>query len=110
MSHGLATCPPVGTIVRPTAYFLAATGQRTGREGSLRWLVTECACGMCASGGFAAVNEPLDTSTGYEDIAPKDRPQWRHFALANLERVGAPPRAIDQSDQLPPINQPVGPR
>lgn len=102
--RGLATRPEPGTKVRMTGYFLASTGQQTGPEGSSRWLVVDCSCGLCAGGRFAAVNEPLDTSSGYEDQTEEWRANAkRHIAIGNLERVGARPKAEDQCDQLPGI-------
>ncbi len=102
--RGLSAVPAPGTKVRLTGYFLAATGQIKGGEGSSRWLTVDCLCGLCEGGGFVAVNEPLDTSSGYEDQTEEWRANAkRHIALRNLECVGARPKAQDQSDQLPGV-------
>lgn len=104
MKRGLAKAPPPGTKVRLTAYFLKCTGQITGSAGSDRWIVQACACELCASGDFVATNEPLDTSSGYEDQTPEWRKNAkRHIAIGNLEIVGAKPKAADQSDAMGPI-------
>lgn len=102
---GLATRPQPGKRVRLTARFLACTGQQHGSEGSKRWTVVECACGLCAGGRHVAVDEPLcshpddesDPMTRlYLDLTVAERRALRrHIALGNLEIVGAKPRAAD---------------
>lgn len=99
--RGLQTKPAPGTKVRFTSYFLVATGQQTGPNGGGRWLVVECECGLCKCGRHIAVNEPAIHDEMYDDVEPSKRPQWRHMAFANLERVVAAPRAEDQADELP---------
>lgn len=114
--RGLQVCPPVGTKVRLTGYFLKSTGQVTGSEGASRWLVVACACSLCASGRYAAVNEPNNytEADGYSRAelddakAGKNGLLWRHFALANLQVVGAPPKAADQPEEVPPVKDPLG--
>ncbi|MBX3218897.1 MAG: hypothetical protein KF795_00175 [Labilithrix sp.] len=90
-NRGLRVRPPPGTRVRFTGYFLAATGQHRGGEGGKRFTVVACSCG-CETGDVVAVDEPLDTSSGYDDIPPERRPRWRHIALGNLEIVGGSPK------------------
>ncbi len=90
--------PPFGSKVRLTGIFLRNTGQIAGGEGQSRWLTVECPCRLCEKGDFVAVNEPhlcQEDPRGFEDIAPEDRPKWRHINAANLEVVGAKPRACD---------------
>lgn len=120
-ARGLKAVPPVGTKVRLTAYFLRATGQQKGSEGMGRWTTVACKAGLkeapaadgtmgkpngwistgepcdfCKGGTHVAVNEKLDTSTGYEDLTVEQRgAMYRHFAIGNLEIVGAPPKAAD---------------
>jgi len=108
--RGLQVRPPVGSKVRLTGYFLKSTGQIKGEEGAKRWTVVDCGydC-LCGLGGHVGVNEPTDTSTGYDDIAPEVRAKMvRHIALGNLELVGAPPKAADQGDAMGPIKLPLG--
>lgn len=117
---GLKTAPAAGTKVRLTGKFLAQTGQQRGSEGMGRWTVIECKqglrpadnriaprkagdwtstdgpCDLCVGGTHCATNEKLDLSVGYEDLTPEQRAvRTRHFALGNLEIVGAPPKAED---------------
>lgn len=79
-----------GMKVRLTGAFLRSTGQIAGGEGQKRWIVIECSCRMCGRDGqFCAVNEPHICQTdprGYEDLPPEQRPKWRHFNVANLEK------------------------
>ncbi len=94
----LGRIPPAGTKVRLTGIFLKNTGQIAGGEGQSKWLIVACSCSLCKQGDFVAVNEPhlcQKDPRGYEDLAPEDRPKWRHFAAGNLEIVGAPCKAID---------------
>lgn len=78
--------PLAGTRVRFSGTFLRNTGQYLGNSGSGRWTVLECTCEMCGTGHHIAVNEPLDTSTGYEDQTEEWRENAkRHIAFANLE-------------------------
>lgn len=95
----------VGDRVRLTGYFLRATRQTLGNEGAKKWTIVACECGLCKGGAHVAVDEPhfcQDDPRGYEDIPPEKRPKWRHVALANLQIVGALPRAADQPEELPP--------
>jgi hypothetical protein len=102
--RGLLSRPAVGARVRLTGVFLRNTGQQLGGEGESRWLVVACPCRGCDdwSGPNAhplvALDEPHEAQRdprGYEDLAPWERPRWRHVAACNLEIVGAPPRAAD---------------
>ena len=122
--RGLACVPPPGSIVRLTGYFLRATGQLTGTEGVARWRTLgkgECGIPKCPTcdggfdGSYVAVDEERSGCCkgpdgewryeGYEDIAStrEDGRLMRHIAIANLELVGAPPRAADQADEVGPI-------
>jgi len=103
-NYGLLARPAVGTVVRLTGVFLRNTGQIAGGEGQARWTVVACDCRACddwtaaEAAPLVAVNEPHACQSdprGYEDIAPEDRPKWRHIAACNLETVGARPRAAD---------------
>lgn len=107
--RGLQKRPAPGTKVRLTGYFLKCTGQMTGSAGQDRWLIVACDCGCETHKGdfqIVAVNEKLDTSVGYEDQTPEWRAKaMRHINMANLEIVGAPPRAADQADECPPVKR-----
>jgi hypothetical protein len=115
--RGLQVRPPVGSRVRFTGYFLKSTGQQTGDEGGKRFtVVADCGYGAhCAchrdSGDQVAVDEQIeDQSLWYSDVV-SSRPDgllMRHIALGNLELVGAPPKAADQSDAMGPIKLPLG--
>jgi hypothetical protein len=109
--RGLKVAPPAGTKVRLTGYFLKCTGQVKGGEGGKRWTVlAPYACGFgpfncgCEDGHLVAVDEEI-SRIGYEDITSTrtDGKLMRHIALANLEIVGAPPKAADQADDVPPV-------
>lgn len=92
------TCCAPGAQVQFTGKFLQSTGQQTGREGSCTWTVLACGCGLCAGGHHVAVDEPHVSQRdprGYEDVAPHERPKWRHIATSNLRTIGTPPRARD---------------
>jgi hypothetical protein len=92
--RGLQARPPPGTVVRLTGYFLKATGQFAGGEGTKRWKVQPCNCGLCRLSAqiFVAVDEPA----AQDDAEPADpSPRWRHIAGWNLQIVGIPPRAAD---------------
>jgi hypothetical protein len=99
---GLQARPPVGTKVRLTGKFLQSTGQQVGGEGTSHWLTVDCGkdsdC-TCDPHHLVAVNEPHHCRTdprGYEDVPPEVRAKmWRHFALGNLEVLGAKPKAED---------------
>lgn len=67
--------PPIGARIRLTGAFLSSTGQTVGGEGQKTWRVRSCACELCASGRFVAVNE----RSSYEDN------RWRHIAIGNIE-------------------------
>ena len=98
---GLKIIPPVGTKVRLTGIFLKNTGQRVGTAGLSTWLTVEVPDnkpGDSAVGVLIAVNEPhmcQEDPRGYEDIPVEERPKWRRINAANLEIVGAPPKAED---------------
>lgn len=92
MMRGLLRAPAAGERVRLTGYHLAATGQHRGPSGLARWAVVACACALCASGSFAAVDEPCETGV-------------RHVALCHLERVGSVPRAVDTANEVPPVKR-----
>lgn len=66
---------PIGARVRLTGNFLRWTGQYTGAEPFARWLIVPCACGLCASGRFVAVNE----------ASADDPTRSRHIHAGNLE-------------------------
>jgi hypothetical protein len=84
-----------------TSYFLAATGQRHGSDARARWTVVACTCGLCGDGQHVAVDEPLDTSVGYEDQTEEwRRNAKRHIAIGNLSIVGQPERVADRADAL----------
>lgn len=77
----------VGDKVKLTGLFLKNTGQTCGGEGGKVWTVV----GFWSDGRQCLVNEPhvcQTDPTGYEDLAPEDRPQWRSIATGNLFRVG----------------------
>ncbi len=91
-----------GTKVRLTGMFLRNTGQIAGGEGQNVCTIVACACRLCQPkdnrAAFVAVDEPHEAQTdprGYEDLAPEDRPKWRHINAANLEVVGGQPRACN---------------
>jgi hypothetical protein len=73
----------IGDRVKLTGKFLKNTGQRTGSAGLSEWTIV----GFWSEGRMALVNEPAD-QTGYEDLAPEERPKWRSIAVANLYKVG----------------------
>lgn len=81
----------VGDVVKLTGKFLRNTGQMRGGEGSKRWTVVACACGLCVKGDFVAVDEPspFAAQPGNEDMPP-----MRHIAKANLT---VPARRCDTS-------------
>ena len=103
---GLKSKPAPGTIVRFTGVYLKNTGQQLGSEGSKRFKVLECeTCkldfdgrGNCSS-STVAVDEPHQAAldkTGYEDIPDDWRLKMkRHVNIANLEILGAKPKAED---------------
>jgi len=104
-SRGLKEVPPPGTRVQLTGYFLKATGQQRGGEGSKKWKVVTCECGLCARGEFVAVDEPTseeELRTTYADIPKADRAKhgilWRHINKGNLQIVGKLPHSRDLSD------------
>ena len=85
-----------GDTVRFTGDFLRNTGQIVGSAGLDRWVVRECHCALCGNDGrFICTNEPhhcQEDPTGYEDLAPEDRPKWKHLAAGNVEKC-APVRS-----------------
>jgi hypothetical protein len=99
-----------------TGYFLKCTGQTTGSEGMSRWLTVACACDLCKTNRFVAVNEPNNytEADGYSRAelddakAGKNGLLWRHIALGNLQIVGAAPKAADQPEECPPVKDPLG--
>lgn len=77
----------IGDRVKLTGKFLKNTGQRTGSAGLDTWTIV----GFWGDGDYAFVSEPhacQSDPTGYEDLAPEDRPKWRSIAVANLYKVG----------------------
>lgn len=90
MARGLKEPPPPGTKVRLTGSFLKSTGQQRGGEGASRWTV------LGNSGAFVIVNEEADTRWFTpEELAADPSPKWRRINRANLEIVGAKPKAGD---------------
>lgn len=69
---------PVGTKVRFTGVFLKSTGQIAGEEGQKWFTVMECACSLCTTGDYLAVDEP----NVFDEI------KYRHIAVTNLYRMG----------------------
>jgi hypothetical protein len=88
---GLTSLPPTGARVRLTGTFLKNTGQQRGGEGSKVWTV------LGHSGdSFVIVDEEADTSYFTpEEIAADPSLKWRRINKANLQVVGAAPRAGD---------------
>jgi hypothetical protein len=88
---GLSSLPPTGARVRLTGTFLKNTGQQRGGEGSKVWTV------LGHSGdSFVIVDEEADTSYFTpEEIAADPSLKWRRINKANLQVVGAAPRAGD---------------
>lgn len=89
---GLKEIPPVGTKVRLTGKFLRDTGQQRGGEGASVWTV------VGGSGSFVQVNEPYDDEYRKQmwgDLPESERPKWRSINKANLQIVGAKPKAAD---------------
>lgn len=87
---GLQTSPPVGARVRLTGKFLKNTGQHRGTEGTKVWTV------LGHSGPFVIVNEEADISYFTPaELAADPSLKWRRINRANLQIVGAPPRAED---------------
>jgi hypothetical protein len=92
-----------GDRVRFTMKFLKAAGIFAGPRDRQRWTVVPCQCDLCTTGNFVvrgtliakkdpknmvAVDEPLDTSIGYEDQTQEWRDNAkRHIAACNLEKV-----------------------
>jgi hypothetical protein len=109
--RGLKVAPPAGTKVRLTGYFLKCTGQQCGPEGLARWTVIpagESGFGVDDRAGFVFVNEPVDVETQralWSDIKSTraDGRLMRTIAIGNLEIVGAPPKAADMADDVPPV-------
>jgi len=77
-----------GVTVKLTGNFLISTGQRKGGEGSKRWTVLACTCGLCRSNKHVAVNEPSMSIFTPEEIAKEPRIVHRHIAKENLAIVG----------------------
>lgn len=68
----------VGDRVVMTGKALYASGQTTGRDVTCVWSATECACDLCQTGRFVAVDQWVH-ETG-----------WRHIAKAALRHHGQP--------------------
>lgn len=86
----MKTRPEPGTTVQFTGDFLRSTGQYTGPEATGKWIVVECACGLCGHGPFCALNQPhlcQEDPTGYEDVPVEQRPKWRHVNYHNVEKT-----------------------
>lgn len=107
--RGLQSQPLPGTKVRLTGYFLRCTGQVTGSEGQSRWIVVACACSLCKTGDYIATDEPSGRKAGeghtQAELDSEPGLAWRHFAIGNLQIVGAAPRAADQPEECPPIKR-----
>lgn len=100
LGPGLKTQPPPGTPVRLTGVFLRSTGQITGDDGRKRWTVQKCECSLCKSGSFVATDEKhpdwyMQRLYSADEIATMPHLRFRHFAIGNLEIVGAKPKAAD---------------
>ena len=91
MSRGLKDLPPPGARVRLTGIYLKNTGQQRGGEGASVWTV------LGSSGrDFVVVNEPADTSYFTPaEMAADPSLKWRRINKANLQIVGAKPKAGD---------------
>jgi hypothetical protein len=91
--RGLKNLPPPGTRVRLTGAFLKSTGQQRGGEGASVWTV------VGSSGdSFVLVNEPYSEEYRQQmwgDLPESERPKWRAINKANLQIVGAKPKAGD---------------
>jgi hypothetical protein len=72
--------PPVGARIRLTGEFLRNTGQIAGGEGGGVWKRVACACDLCQSGRFVAVDEK-------SVYAEPGEPRNRHIAAGNVEDV-----------------------
>ncbi len=114
----------VGAVVRLTGRFLRTTGQEASSEGAKRWTIVACDCGICVQNAWrdandkavdfrlVAVNEPHEAQTPegakfYADLAPADRPKWRHINAANLEIDGKLVRLSNSPDADPPLRRPL---
>ncbi len=90
---GLKTMPPVGTKVRLTGVYLKSTGQQRGSEGSSVWRV------LGRSGdSFVIVDQELhDWRSMFSpaELAADPSLKWRRINKANLQIVGAKPKAED---------------
>ena len=83
---------PIGAKVRLTGTFLKSTGQQCGPEGLSVWTV------VANDGDFVLVNEPHDEEYRkhmWGDLPESERPKWRRINRANLQIVGAKPKASD---------------
>lgn len=75
-----------GNKVRFTKNFLKSVGLLGCLAAKQRWTVVPCQCDLCLNGRLVAVDEPLDTSSGYEDQTQEWRDNAkRHIAASNLE-------------------------
>lgn len=111
-ARGLSSVTP-GARVQFTGYYLRATDQMTGSEGSKRWTVLACDCDMCKGGQFCAVDEAHGDeyrALMWGDLPEDRRPIWRHIALGNLQIYGKVPRAADCADAMPPMTNGNGSR
>jgi hypothetical protein len=78
--------------VRLTGKFLKNTGQHRGAEGQKVWKV------LGGSGPFVIVDEDADVSYFTpEELAADPSLKWRRINKANLQIVGAPPKAGDEA-------------
>lgn len=116
--RGLKVAPPAGTKVRLTGYFLKSTGQVKGGEGSKRWTVLAPDASGFGSDDIASLGRHVVVDEAYS--AEEVRAMWpditsdradgklmRSIAIANLEIVGAPPKAADQADDCPGVSLPA---
>jgi hypothetical protein len=88
----------VGDEVRLTGAFLKSTGQQTGVEGRLTWIVQACPCRLCADGRFVLTDQPREDDGMFtaEEIAREPHLQYRHINAGNLVRVGVPDGSVDR--------------
>jgi hypothetical protein len=63
-----------GTRVRYSGKFMRSCGITNGTR---KWTVQACACGLCADGRFVALDE--------QDIDSDSMPALRHIAVTTLE-------------------------
>lgn len=89
--RGLTSKPAPGARVRFTDYFMSSVPNAV--QG--RWVIVDCACGLCRSGRHVAVNEPPPHDSFFDDVPLAQRMVRRHFNWTNLQQV------FDTSDNAP---------